>query len=182
MAKRTPRIPIRKMVKRTPPIPIRKAASCEACNNEYSSLLERSIRLTLAEAASQWLDSWIENRLGQSSPETVSTEEATSEKRVLAPDGRSIKVIKPAAGYASCPDHTLKRDILRLLPESDKLGITLLDSCAMIPDSTICGLIFTHPDAFYPDIRHIGEDAVSEYASRRGLSDTERNIFLSHLI
>lgn len=159
-----------------------QGCSCEACNNEYSSLLERSIRLTLAEAASQWLDSWIENRLGQSSPETVSTEEATSEKRVLAPDGRSIKVIKPAAGYASCPDHTLKRDILRLLPESDKLGITLLDSCAMIPDSTICGLIFMHPDAFYPDIRHIGEDAVSEYASRRGLSDTERNIFLSHLI
>lgn len=154
---------------------------CEACNNEYSSLLERSIRLTLAEAASQWLDSWIENRLGQRFPETASPE-ATSKKRVLAPDGRSIKVIKPAAGYASCPDHTLKRDILRLLPKSGKLGITLLDSCAMIPDSTICGLIFMHPDAFYPDIRHIGEDAVSEYASRRGLSDTERNIFLSHLI
>ncbi len=158
-----------------------QGCSCEACNNEYSSLLERSVRLTLAEAASQWLDSWIENRLGQRFPETTSPE-ATSEKRVLTPDGRSIKVIKPAAGYASCPDHTLKRDILRLLPESDKLGITLLDSCAMIPDSTICGLIFTHPDAFYPDIRHIGEDAVSEYASHRGLSDTERNIFLSHLI
>jgi 5-methyltetrahydrofolate--homocysteine methyltransferase len=147
-----------------------KGCSCEACsNNEYSSLLERSVRLTLAEAASQWLDTWIEGQLSEKS--------ATQ-----SPDGRKIKIIKPAAGYASCPDHTLKRDILRLLPESGKLGITLLDSCAMIPDSTICGLIFMHPDAFYPDIRRLDKAAVDAYATRRHLTDQEKSIFLGHLL
>jgi 5-methyltetrahydrofolate--homocysteine methyltransferase len=146
-----------------------KGCSCEACTNEYASLLERSIRLTLAEAASQWLDTWLEGQLAEKSATQAS-------------DGRKIKIIKPAAGYASCPDHTLKRDILRLLPESGKLGITLLDSCAMIPDSTICGLIFMHPDAFYPDIRRLDKAAVDAYATRRHLSEQEKSIFLGHLI
>ena len=146
-----------------------KGCSCEACTNEYSSLLERSIRLTLAEAASQWLDTWLEGQLAEKSATQAS-------------DGRKIKIIKPAAGYASCPDHTIKRDILRLLPESGKLGITLLDSCAMIPDSTICGLIFMHPDAFYPDIRRLDKAAVEAYATRRHLSEQEKSIFLGHLV
>jgi 5-methyltetrahydrofolate--homocysteine methyltransferase len=146
-----------------------KGCSCEACTNEYSSLLERSIRLTLAEAASQWLDTWLEGQLAEKSATQAS-------------DGRKIKIIKPAAGYASCPDHTIKRDILRLLPESGKLGITLLDSCAMIPDSTICGLIFMHPDAFYPDIRRLDKAAVDAYATRHHLSEQEKSIFLGHLI
>lgn len=135
---------------------------CPACGTEYGPMLTRAVRLTLAEAASEWLSRHIHKEL---------------------PDGfKEAKVIKPAAGYSSCPDHTLKRDILRLLPESERLGITLLDSCAMIPDASICGLIFIHPDATYPEIRRVSQKAIDEYARRRGMSDSEKERFLGHLL
>lgn len=135
---------------------------CPACGTEYGPMLTRAVRLTLAEAASEWLSRHIHKEL----PSEFS----------------GAKVIKPAAGYSSCPDHTLKRDILRLLPESERLGITLLDSCAMIPDATICGLIFIHPEATYPEIRRVSQKAIDEYARRRGMSDSEKARFLGHLL
>ena len=97
------------------------------------------------------------------------------------PQGDGWRLIKPAAGYASCPDHTLKRDILRLLPCSDGLGITLTDSCAMSPEASICGLMLVHKDAVYPDIRRISRQAVSRYAASRGMTDVEARRFLGHL-
>lgn len=132
-----------------------------ACAAEYGPMLRRSVRLTLAEAASEWLSGHIQKQI---------------------PEGVEAKVTKPAAGYSSCPDHTLKRDILRLLPGSDELGITLLDSCAMTPDASICGLIFIHSEASYPEIRRLSEEAVDEYARRRGLSGSEKARFLGHLL
>lgn len=135
---------------------------CPACGTEYGPMLTRAVRLTLAEAASEWLSRHIHKEL---------------------PDGfKEAKIIKPAAGYSSCPDHTLKRDILRLLPESERLGITLLESCAMIPDASICGLIFIHPEATYPEIRRVSQKAIDEYARRRGMSDSEKARFLGHLL
>ena len=135
---------------------------CPSCGTEYGPMLARAVRLTLAEAASEWLSGHIHKEL----PSEFS----------------GAKVIKPAAGYSSCPDHTLKRDILRLLPESERLGITLLDSCAMIPDASICGLIFIHPEATYPEIRRVSQKAIDEYARRRGMSDSEKARFLGHLL
>lgn len=135
---------------------------CPACGTEYGPMLTRAVRLTLAEAASEWLSRHIHKEL----PSEFS----------------GAKVIKPAAGYSSCPDHTLKRDILRLLPESERLGITLLDSCAMIPDASICGLIFIHPEASYPEIRRVSQKAIDEYARGRGMSDSEKARFLGHLL
>lgn len=135
---------------------------CPACSTEYGPMLARAVRLTLAEAASEWLSGHIHKEL----PSEFS----------------GAKIIKPAAGYSSCPDHTLKRDILRLLPESERLGITLLDSCAMIPDASICGLIFIHPEATYPEIRRVSQKAIDEYARRRGMSDSEKARFLGHLL
>ena len=126
---------------------------------DYDSLLERSLRLTLAEAASGWLDAELEKQL---------------------PKGSPVKIVKPAAGYASCPDHSLKRDILKMLSEG--LAITLTESCAMIPDAAICGFVILHPEAGYPEIRHIGEKQYELYASARGFSPAEARAFLSHLL
>ena len=123
--------------------------------------VRRAVTLTLAEAASEWLDNYVSDFL---------------------PEGSNAKVIKPAAGYSSCPDHTLKRDILRLLPDSEKLGITLLDSCAMIPEACICGLIFVHDNATYPEIRHLDRAAIDGYAARRGMSEQDKSRFLGHLL
>ena len=133
---------------------------CPACSMEYDSLLNRSLRLTLAEAASGWLDAELEKQL---------------------PKGSPVKIVKPAAGYASCPDHSLKRDILALLPDGDQLDIRLTESCAMIPDASICGLVFAHPAASYPEIRRLPAEALDAYAAARGFSPEDARLFLSHL-
>ena len=134
---------------------------CPVCSAmSYDSMLERSLRLALAEAASLWLDDGLTRQL---------------------PEGSAVRIIKPAAGYASCPDHSLKRDILALLPDAPDLGIRLTESCAMIPDASICGLIFAHPQAGYPDIRHLSPAALDAYAARRGFSSEDARLFLNHL-
>ena len=134
-----------------------EGCTCEACRNDYDSMMERAVRVTLAEAASTWLD----KRLSEGLPE-------------------GVRVTKPAAGYASCPDHSLKRDILRLLPEG--LDITLTESCAMQPDAAICGFVVLHPEAGYPEIRHIGQKQYELYTEARGFSPEEARAFLSHLL
>ena len=118
------------------------------------------MKVTLAEATSKWLD----------------IELAACIRRP------GVKVAKPAAGYASFPDHSIKRDILGLLPEADSLGISLTDSCAMLPAASICGVVIAHPQAGYPDIRHISQDQYDRYAAARGFSAEQARLFLSHLL
>lgn len=132
---------------------------CPACSNKYEDLVGRTVRMTMAEAASSWLDA----RLKKGQPE-------------------EMKIIKPAAGYASCPDHTLKQDILGLLPSAARLEIKLTESFAMMPESCICGTIFMHPDAKYPDIRRISQQQYDDYSLRRGMDELTARRFLGHLL
>ena len=132
---------------------------CPACSNKYEDLMEKAVRMTLAEAASKWLDAEI---LGNLHDDT--------------------KVIKPAAGYSSCPDHTLKRDIMKMLSGKFDLGIRLTESCAMTPEASICGLILMHPEARYPEIRRISQRQYEDYASRRGMDEKTARQFLGHIL
>ena len=132
---------------------------CPACSNKYEDLVGRTVRMTMAEAASSWLDARLKKGLTQ-----------------------DMKIIKPAAGYASCPDHTLKQDILGLLPEGKNLEIKLTESFAMMPESSICGFIFIHPDAKYPEIRRISQQQYDDYAQRRGMSAEDTKRFLGHML
>ncbi len=132
---------------------------CPACSNKYEDLVAKAVRMTLAEAASKWLDAEILSNL----PE-------------------EMKVIKPAAGYSSCPDHTLKRDIMKILSGKFDLGIRLTESCAMTPEASICGLIFMHPEARYPEIRRISQEQYETYAERRNMDETTARQFLGHLL
>ncbi len=140
---------------------------CPACSSRYEDLVAKTVRMTLAEAASKWLDSEILNGI----------REAGNGNEL-----HDIKVIKPAAGYSSCPDHTIKRDILNVLSGRYDLGIKLTETCAMTPEASICGLIFMHPEARYPEIRRISETQYKDYASRRGMDERTARQFLGHMI
>jgi 5-methyltetrahydrofolate--homocysteine methyltransferase len=132
---------------------------CPACGNKYEDLVAKTVRMTLAEAASKWLDKELE---------TFAKDE--------------MKFIKPAAGYASCPDHTLKRDIMDMLSGEFSLGIKLTESCAMIPEASICGMIVMHPQAKYIEVRKIGQKQHDEYVARRGMDAVSARRFLGHLL
>ena len=165
-----------------------EGCSCPACNSRYEDMIGKTVRQTIAEAASKWL--------------SVKVEEATK-----------VKVVKPAAGYSSCPDHTIKKDILELLGEctemhghncscgcqghghahkhshaddhkftSPGLGIKMTESYAMTPDASICGLIFMHPEAGYPEVRAISEGQYESYRTRRGMDQETARRFIGHLL
>lgn len=118
--------------------------------SDSDDIVAHAVRVTLAEAASEWIGSQL-----------------------------NIKHIRPGIGYACCPDHSLKRDVLAQLPA--ELGITLTESCAMIPEASVCGLVIAHPLASYNDIRHVSDADLDAYAARRGMSESEKNLFLGHL-
>ena len=196
-----------------------QGCSCPACSNAYEDMIGKAVRMTLAEAASKWLDAFLQESLQPDGRQTVSGHEShvISTNKASGHHTGTVKVIKPAAGYASCPDHTLKEDILRLLcghvhwhhehthngscecghchsgtkasPEghehdchSRRLGIELTESYAMTPEASICGLVFMHPDASYPEIRRISQDQYDSYATRRGMDAETAHRFLGHLL
>ncbi len=133
---------------------------CPACSNKYEDLIAKTVRMTLAEAASKWLDKEILRQMQ---------------------DG-NVKVIKPAAGYASCPDHTLKKDIMDALSGRFDLKIKMTESCAMIPEASICGLIIMHPEARYHEIRRISKEQYEDYALRRCMDEATARRFLGHML
>ena len=134
--------------------------------------------MVLAEAASCLLDEMILASIHQNGPGSAESYQITSDP-ASTPE---LKIIKPAAGYAACPDHSLKKDILALLPSSKRLGITLTDSYAMSPEASICGFIFLHQDASYPEIRSVPAAILEKYATLRGFTPDESHRLLSHLL
>ena len=81
--------------------------------------------------------------------------------------------IRPAAGYPSCPDHTEKRTLWRLLDVEPKIGMTLTESFAMWPAASVSGLYFAHPEARYFAVDLITRDQVEDYAKRKGMPIAE---------
>ena len=85
--------------------------------------------------------------------------------------------IRPAPGYAACPEHTEKGTIWELLdPES--IGMKLTSSYAMWPGAAVSGLIFSHPESRYFAVASIQEDQVKDYAERKNMTLEEAERWL----
>jgi 5-methyltetrahydrofolate--homocysteine methyltransferase len=84
--------------------------------------------------------------------------------------------IRPAAGYPSCPDHTEKATLWKLLDVEKRAGISLTESYAMWPAASVSGLYFSNPEARYFAVDQITRDQVEDYAKRKGwpMSTAER--------
>jgi 5-methyltetrahydrofolate--homocysteine methyltransferase len=90
--------------------------------------------------------------------------------------------LRVAFGYATCPDHSLKRIVFDLLDAERQLGITLTDHYSIQPSTAICGLFICHPEAHYFPVGRIGEDQLTDYCQRRGISVAEGEQLLSKYI
>lgn len=138
-----------------------------SASGQEDDLLLHALKAMLAEAASSWLQCTLELSL--------STASAYQSNPTAAP----VKIILPGIGYACCPDHSLKRDVLHHLDPG--LGITLSESCAMLPVESICGFVIAAPNAHFPEIRRIAPAALAAYARKRGFTSEEQALFLGHL-
>jgi len=77
--------------------------------------------------------------------------------------------IRPASGYPACPDHTQKPLLWSLLKVEEHTGISLTESLAMWPASSVSGWYFSHPDSRYFGVGKLGRDQIEDHASRRGM-------------
>jgi len=96
---------------------------------------------------------------GYASDETLSNEELIKE---------AYAGIRPAPGYPAQPDHTEKDLLFKLLEAPERTGITLTESWAMSPASSVSGLYIAHPDSVYFAVGRVARDQVEDYANRKG--------------
>ncbi|MBF0522494.1 MAG: methionine synthase, partial [Candidatus Omnitrophica bacterium] len=87
--------------------------------------------------------------------------------------------IRPAPGYPSCPDHSEKEIIFKLMDVPKSTGIVLTENYAMKPLASVSGLYFSHPQARYFTVGHIAKDQLEDYAKRKGMSFFEVEKWLS---
>ena len=137
----------------------------ESNNDDYNSILFKSINDRLAEAAAEFLHEKTRKKLwGYSPNENLDNVDLIQEKYIG---------IRPAPGYPAQPDHTEKITLFNLLNVEKNAGIVLTESCAMLPASSVSGLYISHPESRYFGVGKIGRDQVNDYAKRKGWSEVE---------
>lgn len=134
----------------------------EKAGDSYKALLIQSLSDRLAEATSEYLHYLVRKEYwGYAADEKIEVE------RILRGEYQGIR---PAMGYPMLPDQLLNRDIFTLLePESSK-RVEITENGAMSPTATVSGLYISHPNARYFMIGTIGEDQLTDYAKRRGMT------------
>ena len=124
--------------------------------DEAERLMSHALCARLAEACAEWLQTSVSHQ--------------------------PSAILRVAFGYATCPDHSLKRIVFDLLDAERELDITLTDHYSIQPSTAICGLFICHPEAHYFPVGRIGEDQLTDYCQRRGISMAEGEQLLSKYI
>ena len=138
------------------------AAEFERDLDDYNSIMVKALADRFAEAFAEYLHEQVRKNIwGYSADETLSTEDMISE---------TYKGIRPAPGYPACPDHLEKPTIWKLLNVAEEIGVTLTESMAMWPASSVSGYYFGNPESKYFGLGKIKEDQVIDYAKRRSIS------------
>ena len=129
--------------------------------DDYNAILVEALSDRLAEAFAERLHKQARDDMGYGLSENLTATELIGEK---------YRGIRPAPGYPACPDHTEKRLIWELLNVEKHAGITLTESCAMLPASSVSGWYIFHPQARYFGLGKIGRDQVEDYVGRKGMT------------
>jgi 5-methyltetrahydrofolate--homocysteine methyltransferase len=142
-------------------------------HDDYSAIMLKALADRLAEAFAERLHQRVRTELwGYAPDEALGTEALIAEK---------YRGIRPAPGYPACPDHTVKRDMFRVL-QVEEIGMGLTESLAMTPAASVSGFYLAHPEAVYFNVGRIGEDQLADWARRQGLTESEARRALAPLL
>ncbi|MEP7110374.1 MAG: methionine synthase [Ferruginibacter sp.] len=142
--------------------------------DDYNKIILQALGDRLAEAFAELLHK--KTRLeywGYATDEHLSNEQLIREEYLG---------IRPAPGYPACPDHTEKYKLFELLGGKESTGITLTESLAMYPASSVSGWYFANPESKYFGVGKINEDQLKDYAERKGMSQAEARRWLSPVL
>jgi 5-methyltetrahydrofolate--homocysteine methyltransferase len=131
----------------------------EAVLDDYNKIMLQALADRLAEAFAESLHEKTRKEFwGYATDEHLTNEELISEK---------YQGIRPAPGYPACPDHTEKYKLFELLNTTENIGITLTESLAMYPASSVCGWYFANPQSQYYGVGKIQPDQLEKYSKRK---------------
>lgn len=112
--------------------------------DDYKALMIQLLADRLAEAFSEKLHEIIRKEIwGYVKNENLSIEDLFKAK---------YQGIRPAIGYPSLTNHSLKIKLFDLLNVTENIGVTLTESYMMVPTSSICGFYFANENARYFDL------------------------------
>ena len=147
------------------------AAEFEKDLDDYNSIMVKALADRFAEAFAEYLHEKIRKEIwGYSKDEVLTNDEMIAEE---------YKGIRPAPGYPACPDHLEKPTIWKLLNVEKEIGVTLTESMAMWPASSVSGYYFGNPESKYFGLGKIKEDQVIDYAKRRSISTDKATKWLN---
>ena len=143
----------------------------ELAHDDYNLIMIKSLADRLAEAFAERLHQKMRKEYwGYVPTEDISTTDLVKE---------NYQGIRPAPGYAACPDHLEKITLFQMLDVQKNIGVTLTDSMAMTPPSSVSGWYFSHPESRYFNVGKIGRDQLEDYAKRKDRSINEMEKWLS---
>jgi 5-methyltetrahydrofolate--homocysteine methyltransferase len=146
------------------------AEAYKAAGDDYNAIMVKAIADRLAEAFAEYLHKKVRTELwGFAETESLSNDDLIREK---------YQGIRPAPGYAACPEHTEKQVIWDLLDAEKHTGMKLTESYAMWPGASVSGWYFSHPDARYFAVAQIQQDQLEDYAQRKQWSLLEAEKWL----
>ena len=131
----------------------------EANLDDYNKIILQALADRLAEAFAEYLHTKTRKEFWGYAKDEVLDNEALIKESYVG--------IRPAPGYPACPDHTEKYTLFNLLETEKHTGITLTESLAMYPASSVCGWYFANPQSQYFGLGKIGQDQVEDYTIRK---------------
>ena len=140
----------------------------EVAGDDYSAIMVKAVADRIAEALAEFVHQKVRRELWGYAPD-----ESFAPQELI---GEPYRGIRPAPGYPAQPDHSEKDTIFELLDAERLAGVSLTESYAMTPGSSVSGLYFAHPDSHYFAVGRLQRDQVADYADRKGitLADAER--------
>jgi 5-methyltetrahydrofolate--homocysteine methyltransferase len=146
----------------------------ERANDDYSAILVKALADRIAEAFAEAMHERVRREFwGYAPDESFTPEELITE---------AYAGIRPAPGYPAQPDHTEKATLFRLLDAENNTGVSLTESYAMWPGSSVSGLYFAHPGSYYFGVAQVERDQVEDYALRKNMTVEEVERWLGPIL
>ncbi len=136
------------------------AKTFEAKQDDYGSIMAKALGDRLAEAFAEIMHKKEREYCGFGKTENLEMKDIIREK---------YRGVRPAPGYPACPDHTEKPPLFDLLHATELTGITLTESNAMYPPSSVSGHYFNHPESKYFAVGKLSKDQIEDYSARKNL-------------
>lgn len=150
------------------------ARKLEAELNDYDSIMVKALADRFAEAFAEYMHERIrKEHWGYAADESLDNTDLIKE---------SYKGIRPAPGYPACPDHTEKETLFSILNATEHTGVSLTDSFAMWPASSVSGWYYSHPESQYFGISKIKSDQLEDIAARKGMQVEKMARWLSSVM